>query len=40
MKVLGLKSYGEATLTAAQMADKRFVAKVQRAIDLGLVKVK
>lgn len=40
MKVLGLASYGEATLTSAQMADKRFAAKVQRAVDLGLIKVK
>lgn len=40
MKVLGLASYGEATLTAAKMADPRFAAKVQRAIDLGLIMVK
>jgi ribosomal protein L15 len=40
MKVLGLKSYGEAKLTAAQMADPRFTAKVERARLLGLIKVK
>lgn len=40
MKVLGLKSYGEAKMTAAQMADPRFTAKVERARLLGLIKVK
>lgn len=40
MKVLGLASYGEATLTAAQLADPRFYAKVERAKTLGLIKVK
>lgn len=40
MKVLGLTSYGEATLTAAQLADPRFYAKVERAKTLGLIKVK
>lgn len=40
MKVLGLDSYGEATLTAAKMADPRFAAKVERARSLGLIKVK
>ena len=37
MKVLGLTSYGEATLTAAQLADPRFYAKVERAKTLGLI---
>ena len=40
MKVLGLTSYGEATLTALQLADPRFAAKVERAKILGLIKVK
>lgn len=40
MKVLGLSSYGEATLTALQLADPRFAAKVERAKSLGLIKVK
>lgn len=40
MSALGLASYGEAILTATQLADPRFAAKVQRAIDLGLIKVK
>lgn len=40
MKSLGLTSYGEATITELQMADPRFAKKVERAIQLGLVKVK
>lgn len=40
MSALGLTSYGEATITRVQMADPRFSAKVQRALDLGLIKVK
>lgn len=40
MKVLGLSSYGEATLTALQLADPRFAAKVERAKSLGLIMVK
>lgn len=40
MKSLGLDSYGEARLTEPQMADARFAAKVKRAVELGLIKVK
>lgn len=40
MKSLGLDSYGEARLTELQMADARFAAKVKRAVELGLIKVK
>lgn len=41
MMALGLEGlHSEATLTAAQMALPRFAAKVQRAIDLGLIMVK
>ena len=40
MKSLGLASYGEARLTELQMADARFAAKVKRAVELGLIKVK
>jgi hypothetical protein len=40
VKAMGLASYGEATLTAAQLNDPRFVAKLRRAVDLGLIKVK
>lgn len=41
MLALGLGGlHSESTLTAAQLADPRFAAKVQRAIDLGLIKVK
>lgn len=40
MKSLGLESYGEARLTERQMADARFAAKVKRAVELGLIKVK
>jgi len=41
MKVLGLAGlHSEATLTALQMADPRFAAKVERAKSLGLIKVK
>lgn len=40
MRALGLAGYGEATLTAAQMADPRMAKKVERARELGLIKVK
>lgn len=41
MKLLGLSGlHSEATLTAAQLADPRFYAKVERAKLLGLIKVK
>lgn len=40
MSALGLTSYGEAVITRAQVSDPRFAAKIQRAIDLGLIKVK
>lgn len=41
MKVLGLADlHSESTLTALQMADPRFAAKVERAKSLGLIKVK
>lgn len=41
MKVLGLaRLHSEATLTALQMADPRFAAKVERARLLGLIMVK
>lgn len=41
MKVLGLSGlHSEAMLTAAQLADPRFYAKVERAKTLGLIKVK
>ena len=40
MKSLGLDSYGEARLTELQMADARLAAKVKRAVELGLIKVK
>jgi membrane protein involved in colicin uptake len=41
MKVLGLAGlHSESTITRAQVADPRFAAKVLRAIDLGLIKVK
>lgn len=41
MKVLGLAGlHSEATLTAAQLSDPRFYAKVERAKMLGLIKVK
>ena len=41
MRVLGLGGlHTESVLTAAQLADPRFYAKVERAISLGLVKVK
>ena len=40
MSALGLTGYGEATLTALQLADPRFAAKVERAKSLGLIKVK
>jgi hypothetical protein len=41
MKVLGLAGlHSEATLTALQMADPRFAAKVERAKSLGLIMVK
>lgn len=41
MLVLGLQGlHSESTLHAAQLAEPRFAAKVQRAIDLGLIMVK
>lgn len=40
MRSLGLAGYGEATLTAAQMADPRTAKKFERARELGLIKVK
>lgn len=41
MLVLGLEGlHSESTLHAAQLAEPRFAAKVQRAIDLGLIMVK
>lgn len=41
MSALGLSGlHSEAVVSAAQAADPRFAAKVQRAIDLGLIKVK
>lgn len=41
MMVLGLQGlHSESTLHAAQLAEPRFAAKVQRAIDLGLIMVK
>lgn len=40
MSALGLESYGEVSVTVTQMACPRFAGKVQRAIDLGLIKVK
>lgn len=40
MRSLGLASYGESTLTGVQMSDPRFAAKIERARNLGLIKVK
>ncbi len=40
MSALGLESYGEVSVTEAQMACPRFSGKVKRAIDLGLIMVK
>lgn len=39
MKVLGLEGYGEATITGAQMAVPAFAKKIERARQLGLIKV-
>lgn len=40
MRSLGLDGYGEAELTGVQMSDPRFAAKIERARNLGLIKVK
>lgn len=41
MKILGLAGlHSEAVITAAQMADPRFAAKIERARLLGLIVVK
>lgn len=40
MKALGLKGLGDtATITVGRLSDERFVAKLQRAEELGMIKV-
>ena len=40
MSNFGLSSYGEAVITKTQLSDPHFAAKMHRAIELGLIKIK